>query len=68
MRGTIWTVVALGTGLAFVPLVLGGIEVGDETAETAMQLLGAFGGVLGLAFVIATFGLLIAFFTDSGGF
>lgn len=62
MRGTIWTVVALGVGAAFVPLVLD-INVDDgTTGETAMTLLAAVGPLLGVAFILAAFGLLITFF------
>lgn len=67
MRGSIWTVVALGVGAAMTPLLLGDIDTtGDSTGQTAMQLLSSLDIVVGLAVVIATFGLLLAYFTDSG--
>ena len=66
MRGSIWSVVALGVGAAFTPLVLDIDVTGDSTGETALTLLSSVDIVIGLAFVIVAFGLLIAFFTDSG--
>lgn len=68
MRGSIWTIAALGIGAAMTPLILDIDVSGDATGETALALLSSVGPVVGLAFVVAVFGLLVVFFTDSGGF
>jgi len=67
MDNSIWTVVALGTGAVFVPLVLD-VDVADgSTGETIMGLLSAVGPLIGLAFAVAVFGLLITLFMGGGG-
>jgi len=66
MRGSIWTIVAVGVGAAMTPAVLDVDVSGDATGQTALDLLAVVGPVVGLAFVITVFGLLVAFFTDSG--
>ena len=66
MRGSIWTIVAVGVGAAMTPAVLDVDVSGDATGQTALDLLAVLGPVVGVAFVIAVFGLLLAFFTDSG--
>jgi hypothetical protein len=66
MRGSIWTIVAVGVGAAMTPAVLDVDVSGDATGQTALDLVAVLGPVVGLAFVIAVFGLLLAFFTDSG--
>jgi len=63
MRGSIWTVVAVGVGAAMTPLVLDVDVSSGGVGETALTLLSPFGVLLGLAFVIAAFGLLTMFFT-----
>ena len=68
MQGSIWTVVAVGAGAVMTPLILDIDVSGDETGETALTLLSSVDLLIGLAFAIVAFGLLIAFFTDSGGF
>lgn len=67
MRGSTWTVVALGTGAAMTPVIFDVDVGGDGTGETALSLLSSVDLLVGLAFVVAVFGLLISFaFTDSG--
>lgn len=66
MRGSIFTIVAVGVGAALTPAVLDIDVTGDSTGETVMTLLSSVEVVIGLAFVVAVFGLLLAFFTDSG--
>ena len=66
MRGSIWSVVAVGVGAVMTPLVLDIDVTGDETGETALTLLSSIDLLIGLAFTIVAFGLLITFFTDSG--
>jgi hypothetical protein len=66
MRGSIWTIVAVGVGATMTPAVLDVDVSGDATGQTALDLVAVLGPVVGLAFVIAVFGLLLAFFTDSG--
>jgi hypothetical protein len=66
MRGTTWQVVALGVGLAMLPLILDVDVSGDETGETAMTLLSSFDPIIGLVFALACFGLLTVFFGSDG--
>lgn len=68
MRGSIWSVVALFTGAAMVPVVLDVEVAAGTTGASILGLLSPFGGMIGLAAVLVAFGLLIAFFADSGGF
>jgi len=66
MRGSIWTVVAVGTAAAMTPAVLDVDVNSDATGQTALNLVSTLDIVIGLSFVIVCFGLLIALFTDSG--
>jgi len=66
MRGSIYTVVALGVGVALTPAVLDIDVTGDATGQTLVDLLAPWGTLLGLVFAVAAFGLLLTFFTDSG--
>ena len=66
MRGSIFTVVAVGVGAALTPAMLDVDVSGDATGQTVVDLLAPFGTILGLAFAVAAFGLLLALFTDSG--
>lgn len=68
MRGSIWTVVAVGAGAVMTPAILDSGVSGDATGDTVLTVLAPFDLLIGLAFVVACFGLLLAFFTDSGGF
>jgi hypothetical protein len=68
MRGNIWSVVALFTAAAMAPAILDVDVAADSTGEAILGLLTTFDPLLGLAAAVAGFGLLIAFFTDSGGF
>jgi hypothetical protein len=66
MRGTIWTVVAVGVGAVMTPLILD-IEVADgSTGADIMELLSSVGLLVSLAFIMATFGLLLVFFGKDG--
>ena len=67
MRGSIWTVGALGIAAAMSVLILGDIDVGgDETGETALALIASVDILIALAFFVTCFGLLLMYFTDSG--
>lgn len=66
MRGSIFTLVALGAGAAMTPLILDVDVSGDATGQTALDLLAPMGTIIGLAFAVAAFGLLLVFFNDSG--
>lgn len=66
MRGSTWTIAALGVLAVFTPLLLDIDVGGDDTGETALSLLGSVDALIGLAFVIACFGLLTLFFTSDG--
>lgn len=64
MRGNIWSIVALGVGLVMLPLIIDGDATLDSTGETVMTLVSAIGPVVALAFVVATFGLLVTLFSN----
>ena len=66
MRGSIFTVVALGVGAALTPALLDIDVAGDPTGQTTLDLLAPWGTLLGLVFAVAAFGLLLVFYTDSG--
>ena len=66
MRGSIFTVVAVGAGAALTPVILGVDVTGDTTGQTVVDLLSPFADVVGLAFGVVAFGLLVAWFTDGG--
>jgi len=66
MRGSIFTVVALGVGAALTPALLDIDVTGDPTGQTTLDLLAPWGTLLGLVFAGAAFGLLLVFYTDSG--
>ena len=68
MRGSIWTIVALGVAAVMTPLVLDIDVSGDETGETALTLISSVDLLIGLAFIVAVFGLLTVFFTTDTGF
>jgi hypothetical protein len=66
MRGSIWTVVAIGVGAAMTPAVLGVDVSGDGTGESTLSLLSSMDVLIGLAFMIACLGLLTVFFGSDG--
>ena len=66
MRGSIFTLVALGAGAAMTPVILDVDVAGDATGQTVVELLSPMATVIGLAFAVAAFGLLLVYFTDSG--
>lgn len=66
MRGTIWTFVAVGVGVAMTPAILDVDVSGDATGQTVLSLLSSFDTIIGLVFAIACFGLLIVFFGSDG--
>jgi len=68
MRGSIWSVVALFVAAAMTPAILDVDVAADSTGDTVLSLLTTLDPVIGLAAAVAGFGLLLAFFTDSGGF
>ena len=68
MRGSIWTIAALGIGAVMTPLLLDINVDGDETGETALTVLSSVDAVIGPAFIVAVFGLLTVFFTTDSGF
>jgi len=68
MRGSIWSVVALFVAAAMTPAILDVDVAADSTGATVLSLLTTLDPVIGLAAAVAGFGLLLAFFTDSGGF
>jgi len=66
MRGSPFTLVAVGVGAALTPAVLDIDVTGDATGQTVLDLLAPMGTLIGLAFALTAFGLLLVFFTDSG--
>jgi hypothetical protein len=66
MRGSVWTIVAVGVGAAMTPAILDIDVSGDATGQTVLSLISSIDLLIGLAFVVAAFGLLLAYFTDSG--
>mgnify|MGYP006926909624 CR=1 FL=1 len=66
MRGSPFTRVAVGVGAALTPAVLDIDVTGDATGQTVLDLLAPMGTLIGLAFALTAFGLLLVFFTDSG--
>lgn len=68
MRGSIWSVVAVFTAAAMTPAILDVDVAAGSTGETIQGLLTTFGPLIGLAAAVCGFGLLLVFFTDSGGF
>jgi len=67
-ESSIFGVVALGIMAVMTPAILDVDVSGDATADTVLQLLSPFGLLIGLAFFVAAMGLLVALFTDSGGY
>jgi hypothetical protein len=66
MRGSPFTLIAVGVGAALTPAVLDIDVTGDATGQTVLDLLAPMGTLIGLAFALTAFGLLLVFFTDSG--
>jgi hypothetical protein len=66
MRGSIWSVVALGAAAAMAPAILDVQVSAGSTGDDILGLLTIFDPLLGLAFVIVAFGLLLTYFSDSG--
>lgn len=66
MRGNTWTIVALGVGVVFLPLVLSEDLVTDGTGETIFDLVTALGVPVALMFIVAVFAFFIVLF-DGGG-
>ena len=68
MRGSIWSVVALFTAAAMAPAILDVDVTAGSTGDDILGLLTTLDPLIGLAAAVVAFGLLIAFFTDRGGF
>jgi len=66
MRGSIWSVVALGAAAAMAPAILDVQVSAGSTGDDILGLLTIFDPLLGLAVVIVAFGLLLTYFSDSG--
>jgi hypothetical protein len=65
MRGSIWAVVALGSGLALVPAIID-VDSPDATGQTVLDVVGSLAPVLGLLLFVTAMALVIAFFTSDG--
>ncbi len=68
MKGTIWSVVALGTGIVMLPLILPSTGGGDEAGTAIFDLISSITPVVGLMFAVAAFGLLIGLLGFDRGF
>lgn len=65
-HGSIWTVVAVGVGVAFAPLILGdAIDGTDATGDSIASILGPLWELLGIVFVLAVLVLLWTYFDTS---
>jgi biopolymer transport protein ExbB/TolQ len=65
MRGSIWTVVALGSGLAMLPVIVD-VDSPDATGQTVLDLVGSLGPVLGLLLFVTGMAFVITLFTSDG--
>jgi len=68
MNGSIWSVVALGTGIVMLPLILPSTGGGDATGSAIFDLVTSVAPAVGLTFVVVVFGLLVSFIGSDGGF
>jgi len=66
MRGSIWSVVAVGTAAAMAPAILDVQVSAGSTGDDILGLLTIFDPLLGVAFAIVAFGLLLTYFSNSG--
>lgn len=66
MRGSIWSVVAVGTAAAMAPAILDVQVSAGSTGDDILGLLTIFDPLLGVAVVIVAFGLLLTYFSNSG--
>ena len=60
MRGSIWSVVALGAGVAMIPVMLPN-SASDSVGTDIFDVVTSVTPLLGLVFAVAVFGLLITF-------
>jgi len=65
MRGSIWTVVALGSGLALVPAIID-VDSPDATGQTVLDVVGSLGPVLGLLLFVTGMAVVISLVTSDG--
>lgn len=65
MRGSIWTVVALGSGLAMLPVIVD-VDSPDTTGQTVLDLVGSLGPILGLLLFVTGMAFVITLFTSDG--
>jgi len=66
MRGNTWTIVALGTGLVMLPLIVTDDIATDATGSTVLELVTALGPVVGIMFLVACVAAVIALFGSEG--
>lgn len=67
MNQSVWSVVALGSAIVMLPLILPAAG-GDSTGDTIFGLLAAIAPVIGITFTVAVFGLLIVLLGFDSGF
>lgn len=66
MRGTIWSVVALGVTVAFLPLVFSDTLASnaDSVGTDLLELIGTLTPVFGVLVLLAATGLFLSLFTN----
>jgi biopolymer transport protein ExbB/TolQ len=65
MRGSIWTVVALGSGLALVPAIIN-VDSPDATGQAVLDVVGSLAPVLGLLLFVTGMAVVISLVTSDG--
>jgi uncharacterized membrane protein (DUF106 family) len=68
MRGSIWSVVALGTMLAFMPVVLSDslATSADSLGSEFLDLIGTLAPVMGALIIVAATGLFLSLYSNDG--
>ena len=68
MRGNIWSVVALGVTVAFLPIVFSDTLASnaDSVGSELIELVGTLTPVFGVLVLVAATGLLLTFFQSDG--
>jgi len=65
MRGSIWTVVALGSGLALLPAILD-VSAPDATGQTVLDVVSPLAPVLGVLLFVTAMAVVISMFNADG--
>ena len=65
MRGSTWTVVALGSGLALLPAIFD-VDSPDATGQAVLDIIGSLSPVLGLLLFVTAMAFVITLFSSDG--